>query len=157
MRTSFTTHRLAIALTAGAFLTLAASISAEEPYERVTVEQLKRIQKQNDEEQKRLEATPEYQAKKRQEEEARKRREQEAYLAKEREMKLKLQAAELRRKELENQRLADRNSTNYGGSGGWGTVVVVPNVYDVPRLAVIPHFPVVRHVPVVRPVVRIRR
>ena len=51
MGTTYITRRVAIALTAAAILIIApASASAEEPYQRVTAEELKRIQKQNDEE-----------------------------------------------------------------------------------------------------------
>ena len=178
MRTPFTTCRLAIALTAGAIL--AAPAAADEPYQRVTVAELKRIQKENEEAQRRLEATPEYQAKKRIEEEARKRREKDEFLAKENELKLRSEAADLERKRLENKRLANGGGgTSQGSSGGSGALVVVPPVVGVPRIAVYPnlvrygryryyvpparvypavsHARIVKRAPVIRRPVRVRR
>jgi hypothetical protein len=159
MRTTNNAHRLLIALTAVTILAIAPSwASAEEPYQRVTVDELKRIQKHNEEEQRRLEATPEYQEKMRLAEAARKKAEHDAYVAKERETHLQLEAAQLEHQRLENQRMANPESVSYVSSGGTGGVVVAPGYYNpgyfnyVPRLAVRP-FPV--HV--VRPVIRFRR
>jgi hypothetical protein len=143
MKTTSVSRRLLATLTAGALLaTTPTAASAEEPYQRVTVAELKRIMKQREEEQKSLEATPEYQAKKRLEEESRKRREQEKLVAKESELRLKMLAAELERVKLENRRQADPPATNDGSGGGSGGTPVTPTVLDVPRLMVDP-----RHVP----------
>jgi hypothetical protein len=127
-------------LTAGALsVGYSASASAEEPYQRVTVAELKRAIKQQEEEQKRLEATPEYQAKKRQHEADKKRREQEKQLAKENELRLKLQAVELERMKLENKQRANQQAGTDDGSGsGSGGVAVTPTTLDVPRLMVDP-------------------
>jgi hypothetical protein len=138
MKTTNRSSGLIATFAAGAILAgYSASASAEEPYQRITVAELKRAFKQQEEEQKRLEATPEYQAKKRQEEANRKRREQEKQLAKENELRLKMQAAELERMKLENKRLANGPAANDGGgSGGSGSdpVVVPPTILDAPRL-----------------------
>jgi hypothetical protein len=140
--------------------------TAEEQYQPVTVDELKRIQKQNEEEQRRLEATPEFQARKAEE---RRQRELDAFLAKERELKLQKDAADLRRKELENLALASQISSSQMSSGGTNTVLVTsPFVpfFNVPRLAVVP-FPIrvrpfvrppfVPFTPMIRPAVRFRR
>jgi hypothetical protein len=173
MRTASTYRRLLIALAAGVILVaVSASASAEDQYKRVTADELKRIQKQNDEEQRRLEATPEYQARKAREAEERNRREREAFLARERELKLQKDAADLRHKELENQKLANQNASSQGSGSSTNTVVVTPPYlpyfpyFNVPRIAVAP-FPIrtypvvypphVRYAPVIRPAIRIRR
>jgi hypothetical protein len=159
MRNTFKYPRLVIALIAGIILVAdRAPASADEPYRKVTVEELKRIQKQNDEEQKRLEATPEYQEKKRLEEEARRRREHDEFVRKEHEMKLKMDAAELDRKRLENERLANQGSMSQGGSGGT-SVVVTPTIGVNPYgwYGYVRPIRVVPRVPVIRPAIRIRR
>jgi hypothetical protein len=140
MTTASSPCHLVIALTAKAVLVLVPTTAlAEEPYQRVTVAELKRAIKQQEEEQKRLEATPEYQAKKRAEQAERKRREEEKMETRERELRLKQQAAELERMKLENKRLVNSPATNEGGSpGGSDGVVVPPTVLDVPRATVDP-------------------
>lgn len=158
MQAHYNLPRLVLTATASVILlAIPVSAQAEESYQRVSVEELKRIQQRNDEEQQRLEATPEYQAKKRKEEQARKQREAEAYAAKQRELKLQMQAAELERKQIENQRLANQPSTSRGSSGGTGSVVVVRRVPNVPRIAVVPKVSISKKSVAIHPVVRVRR
>jgi hypothetical protein len=137
MRAKVNTRRIATVLIASTIVVVLPNLAAaEEPYKRVTVAELKAAQKRQAEEQKRLEATSEYRAKKRAEEAARKHREQDA--AKERELRLRMLAADLERKQIENKRLASRGTASSGGSGGSGAVVVVPNYVNVPRITVVP-------------------
>jgi hypothetical protein len=146
MKSASNPSRLVVALTTTAILVaVPTAAKAEEPTQRITVAELKRAIKQQEEEQKRLEATPAYQAKKRAEQAERKHREDEKFLAKERELRLKLQAAELERVKLENRRLstlpASNDQSGGGGSNGGGgsdPVVVPPTVLDVPRAMVDP-------------------
>jgi hypothetical protein len=144
MKTTLNCSRLIATLTAVAIFGLVqASASAEEPYQKVTVAELKRIMKEQAEEQKRLEVAPEYQGKKQLEEANRKRLEQEKLQAKENDLLLRMQAADLERMKLENKRLANPPATNDGGSGGGASGdPITPTVLDVPRLMVDPrHFP----------------
>ena len=68
----------------------------------MTVAELKRAIKRQEEEQRRREAAPNYQAKLRGDEVNRMRREQEKQLAKENDLRLKMQAAEGKRMRLES-------------------------------------------------------
>jgi hypothetical protein len=139
MKTKSIRSRLIAIVTAGAIVfVVSAAASAEEPGQKITVAELKRIMKQREEEQKLLETTPEYQAKKLGEEVERKHREEEKQLTKENELWMKFQAAELERMKLENKRMTDPPATNNGSGDGTGGNVVPPIILDGPRLMVDP-------------------
>lgn len=114
MNATTITCRLFIALAASALLAVPAS--ADDSHERELVAKMKRIQAENDRKQRELEATPEYQEKKRVEAEERQRKEEEKRLAKLDEMEMRLREADVKNAELLNAKL--RKEIELMGNGG---------------------------------------